>query len=125
VDLDAAERRIDEWQTGFEERAAQAKELSRRLARLSGSARSGDGLIEVTVGPTGVVTRLHLADSIRRHPAAELATKIVAVIRQAEARLVTQVRRATAETVGLNTETGRAIVASYTNRFKCGDRASP
>ena len=52
--------RIDAWERGFTERAAQAKALAERTAQLSATARGGDGLIDVTVGPDGQVTDLRL-----------------------------------------------------------------
>src|SRR4051812_41918868 len=64
-DLDAAERWVDGWQAGFAERAAQARELSRRLAELSATARSEDGLVEVIVGSSGLLTGLRLDEGIR------------------------------------------------------------
>ena len=51
-DLEAAERLVDDWQAGFEQRAAQARDLAARLAGLTAAARSDDGFITVTVGPT-------------------------------------------------------------------------
>ncbi|GAA3912798.1 YbaB/EbfC family nucleoid-associated protein [Actinoplanes auranticolor] len=65
-DLDAAERRVDDWQAGFEQRAAQARELAGRLAQLSGAARSDDGLVTVTVGAGGALTGLELDEGVRR-----------------------------------------------------------
>jgi endonuclease/exonuclease/phosphatase (EEP) superfamily protein YafD len=47
--LDTAEQRIDDWQSGIEQQAARARALAARLAEVTGSARSNDGLIEVIV----------------------------------------------------------------------------
>jgi len=112
-DLEAAERRIDEWQAGFERRAAQARELNARLASLRAGARSDDGLVSVTVGPTGRVVDLRLEEGIRRRPAAETAREILTTLAAAQASLTAQVTAATEETVGADSETGRAVIASF------------
>jgi DNA-binding protein YbaB len=115
-DLEAAERRIDAWQAGFEQRAAQARELAARLARLTASARSDDGLVTVTVGGNGMLTGLELDEDVRRQPAAETARQILAALAAAQSDLSTQATSVTAETVGADSETGRAVLASLARR---------
>jgi DNA-binding protein YbaB len=115
-DLDAAERLVDEWQAGFEERAAQARELSARLSRLTTTARSEDGLVEVTVGPSGTMVGLELDEEIRGRSAAETAREILAALAAAQAEMTRAATEVTAETVGADTETGRAVISSFTTR---------
>jgi len=115
-DLDAAERLVDDWQAGFEQRAAQARDLAARLAGLTASARSDDGLVTVTVGPDGAMTGLELDERVRRKPAAETAGQILATLAAAQADLTAQATTATEETVGADSETGKAVLASLTRR---------
>ncbi len=115
-DLGAAEQLADDWQARIEERAAAARELSARLAGLTGSARSDDGLVEVTVGPAGTVTALELGEGVRHRPAAATAQAILATMRAARAALTAAVTAATDETVGADSPTGRAVIAAYTSR---------
>jgi DNA-binding protein YbaB len=114
--LDAAERWVDDWQAGIAERAARAKELSERVAQLSATARSGDGLVEVTVSASGVVSGLSLDERVRDWPAARIAEQVMAVMRAAHERLTEQVTEATADTVGLDDPAGRAVVESFASR---------
>ena len=109
--------RIDDWERGFAERAAQAKALAERTARLSATVRSDDELVEVTVGSNGQVTDLRLAEAIRAQPAATTARQILTVIRAAKSSLVRQYSEATAETVGVDSETGRAVLAGLAARL--------
>jgi hypothetical protein len=120
-DLDEAERLVDNWQAGFEERAAQARALAARLAGLTATARSDDGLVAVTVGPSGTVTDLSLEEGIRNRPATTTARAVMATLRAAQASLTEAARQITAETVGADTETGRAVIASYTAREGSAD----
>jgi len=114
--LDEAMRLVDDWQAGIEARAARARELASRLGALTGSARSDDGLVSVTVGATGAITGLELKEGIRDRPAADTARAILATVRAAQASLTAAATAVTAETVGTDSETGRAVIASYVSR---------
>jgi hypothetical protein len=115
-DLDEAERLVDDWQAGIEERATQARALSARLGSLTATARSEDELVTVTVGASGVISGLSLEEGIRDQPADETARAILATLRAAQASLTKAATEATAETVGADSETGKAVIASYIAR---------
>jgi DNA-binding protein YbaB len=115
-DLDEAERLVDDWQAGFEERAAQARELAARLGALTVSVRSDDGLVSVTVGSSGALVDLDLDEESRPRPAATTAREILATLRAAQAALTSAATAVTAETVGAESETGKAVIASYVAR---------
>ena len=117
-DLDDAERLVDDWQAGIEARAAAARELSERLAGLTASARSDDDLVTVTLGSSGVMTGLELADGIRRQPAADTARSILETTRAAQAALTAAATEITAETVGADSATGQAVIASFQARWR-------
>jgi hypothetical protein len=53
-------QRIDEWERSLGQRAEQAQELARKIAELTVTAHSSDGLVEVTVGAEGRVGSIHL-----------------------------------------------------------------
>ncbi|GIE81381.1 hypothetical protein Aph02nite_73310 [Actinoplanes philippinensis] len=107
------QRLIDEWRDVIEKRAAQSRELEARLAQLSGTARSPDGLVAVTVGPAGDLAALELGEGIRRRAAAVTAREIVSTLRAAHVALVAAVTVVADETVGAGTATGRAIISAY------------
>jgi hypothetical protein len=110
TDIDAAEDRLDHWTAGVSAQAERAATLSRRVAAPTGRAATDDGSIRVTVGSSGQLESLHLADE-------ELARTILAVMRRAQADLATKVAAEVEETVGADTETGRAVIHSFTTRF--------
>ncbi|MEU8656188.1 YbaB/EbfC family nucleoid-associated protein [Actinoplanes philippinensis] len=107
------QRLIDEWRDVIEKRAAQSRELETRLAQLSGTARSPDGLVTVTVGPAGDLAALDLGEGIRRRAAAVTAREIVSTLRAAHVALVAAATAGADETVGAGTATGRAIISAY------------
>lgn len=116
-DIDAAEDWLDHWAAGVSAQAERAATLSRRVAALTSTAQSGDGAITVTVGASGQVEALELEDRVQSLPGRELSRRIMVVMRQAQARLADQVTAEVRQTVGADTETGRAVIHSYEVRF--------
>jgi YbaB/EbfC DNA-binding family len=108
--IDAAEDWLDDWTAGISAQAERAATLSRRVAALTASAESADGSIKVTVGSAGQVESLDLDD-------AELARRILSVMRKAQSNLARQVTAQVQDTVGADTETGRAVIDSFELRF--------
>ena len=116
-DIDAAEEWLDSWVGQVNAQAQRSVELSRRVAALTGSAQGRDGAIRVTVGSTGQVEQLELDDRVRELAGPRLAQEIMSVMRRAQAVLSGQVAEQVRETVGEDTETGRAVLHSFDSRF--------
>lgn len=116
-DLDRAEEWVRSWTAQVSARADAAAALAERVAELSASATGADGAIRVTVGSSGVVTGLNLNDRVQRMPAQELAAQIMAVIARAQVALGGRVGELVDDTVGPDSETGRAVLDSFTRRF--------
>ncbi len=88
--------------------------LADRLAALTASATGDDGVVTVTVAGSGTVTGLRLDDRVRGLTGATLSAEIMRTMRRAQADLVGQVTAAVDETVGVSSETGRAVLESVT-----------
>lgn len=116
-DIDAAEEWLDSWVGQVNAQAQRSVELSRRVAALTGSAQSRDGAIRVTVGSAGQVERLELDDRVRELSGLRLAQEIMSVMRRAQTALSGQVAEQVRETVGQDSETGRAVLHSFDSRF--------
>jgi hypothetical protein len=116
-DIDAAEDWLDSWTAGVNEQARAAADLARQVSALSSTAESDDGSIRVTVGSTGQIERLELADT-------ELGRRVMQVMHEAQARLATAVAATVEQTVGADTETGRAVIHSFETRFPAPDPRS-
>ena len=112
-DLDEAERLVGEWQAGIEERASHARALAQRLSAITATAGSDGGLVSVTIDSSGHLTDLVLREGIRDQPAAATARAILATVRSARESLTAAVRTITNETVGAESETGRAVITAY------------
>jgi DNA-binding protein YbaB len=109
--------RIDRWERSMADRAEQAQTLARRAAAMSATARSGDGLVQVTVGPEGQIERLELAEQTRQQPASATARQIMETITAAKSKLIFHFAAVAEETVGTDTETGRMLMTSLRKRL--------
>ncbi|MFC0506647.1 YbaB/EbfC family nucleoid-associated protein [Micromonospora costi] len=115
--LDAAARRLGEWEKGITDRAARAKTLSSQVQALSGTARSADHLVEVTVDSSGALVALRLDERTRQQPAARTAAQILATTKAAQADLLRQVTAVATGTLGDDDPTAQAVVDSYRRRL--------
>ncbi|HZM83681.1 MAG TPA: YbaB/EbfC family nucleoid-associated protein [Candidatus Limnocylindrales bacterium] len=115
--LDASEQWLAEWSASIDERASQAQKLANKVATLSASHRSADGEVAITVSASGQVVDLKFSERIRDRSPDELARLVMATIRQAQARLTQLARQAAEETVGADSATGEAVVASFSRQF--------
>ncbi|MFE9188056.1 YbaB/EbfC family nucleoid-associated protein [Micromonospora sp. NPDC007208] len=115
--LDAAGRRLDEWETSISDRAARAKALSTQVQALTGTATSPDRSVEVTVNASGLLIGLRLDERIRQYSSAQTAREIMATTRAAHADLLKRLTEATTETLGDGDPTGQAIIDSYQRRL--------
>ncbi|MCF0092939.1 YbaB/EbfC family DNA-binding protein [Micromonospora sp. MH99] len=114
--LDAAGRRLDEWESSLAERAERAKTLSTRMRELTGTAHTPDRTVQVTVDSAGLLIDLWLDERTRQQPAARTAQQIVDTTRAARADLLRQVGEVTAASLG-DDASARAIIDSYRSRL--------
>ncbi|MEV4122959.1 YbaB/EbfC family DNA-binding protein [Micromonospora sp. NPDC049645] len=114
--LDAAQLRLDEWESSLAERAERAKRLSTMMRDLTGTARNADRTVDVTVDSTGLLIDLRLDERIRRQPAAHTARQILETTTAARADLLRQVNVVTAGSLG-DDASAQAIIDSYRSRL--------
>ncbi|SCL30906.1 YbaB/EbfC DNA-binding family protein [Micromonospora rhizosphaerae] len=119
--LDAAQRRIDEWESSIQARAERSRALSERLSGLTASAVSPDRTVEATVDSAGTLIDLRLDERIRTQSAARTAEQVLATTRAAYAELLRQVTEATRETLGPDDPAVSAVIDSYGRRLGARD----
>lgn len=122
--LDDAEDWVRSWSAQASGRAEAAAALADRVAVLTASATGADRAVRVTVGSSGAMTGLELDDRVQRMTGAELAEEILRVMRRAQAGLAEGVAEAVEQTVGSDTETGRAVLDSFGRRFPSEPQAA-
>jgi YbaB/EbfC DNA-binding family protein len=116
-DADAAEEWLDSWVAGVDARAARAVDLSRRVSTVTGEASSRDGSVSVAVGATGQLARLDIADRALTGSGERLSREIMRLVAQAQAQVAARVADQVEQTVGADSETGRAVIQSFATRF--------
>jgi hypothetical protein len=116
-DIDSTQEWLASWAAGADAQTIRAAELSRRVATLTGEARSRDGSIAVAVGSAGQLVRLDIDGRPGQLTGAALSREIMALVRRAQIHLSAQVAGQVRDTVGADTETGRAMIDSYEERF--------
>ncbi|MGX6602058.1 YbaB/EbfC family nucleoid-associated protein [Micromonosporaceae bacterium Da 78-11] len=99
--------------------------LADRVAALSASATGGDGAVTVTVASSGIVTELLLEDRVRQLSGETLSAEILRTMRRAQAALADQAATAVDETIGADTETGKAVLDSFSQRFPVEPAEAP
>ncbi|MFF0372997.1 YbaB/EbfC family nucleoid-associated protein [Actinoplanes missouriensis] len=114
-DIDAADEWLEGWTARIDAQAARAARLAQRVAGLSAQAR-GHGA-SVTVGANGQVVGLDLDERMYDLSPHELSEEILAVMRSAQQSLVDQVAEEVHDTVGADSETGRAVLDGFARRF--------
>jgi hypothetical protein len=113
------------WRAQVSGHTEAAAALADRVAMLSASATSDAGAITVTVASSGIPTGLTLDDRVQRLAGAELAAEILRVMRRAQAALADRVAEAVDEIMGAGTETGKAVLESFAQRFPAEFDRSP
>lgn len=116
-DSDAAQEMLHSWTAALSTRAQAAAALSDRVATIEASATGAGGAVRVTVAASGALMDLRLDDRVQRIRGAELASIIMATIARAQAGLTEEVSRAVHDTVGTDSETGRAVTDTFARRF--------
>jgi hypothetical protein len=112
-DLDSAEAFVDDWAARAGERARQAQEMATQLHDLTAKATSHDGNVTVIVNNVGIPTDIRLENEVERWPAPRTAEAIMATMRAAQIALRGRVTAVAERTVGVDTEAGRHVLASF------------
>lgn len=115
--LDDAAEWVRSWNSRTPAGAEVTAALADRVAGLAASATGGDGAVRISVNSGGNVTELSLDDRVHRLTGADLAAEIMRTMRRAQAGLLVQVAVAVEETVGAESDTGRAVLESFEQRF--------
>lgn len=117
-DPDEAIQRIDDWAAGFARKAERYEAARQRTEQLSFTASSKDGTVKVTVGADGVVSGLEFGQKTRTIPPEELSRMVLSTMREAQARITSQVAEVMQDELGdEDQQTRSAMLDSLRSRF--------
>ncbi|KZB81700.1 YbaB/EbfC family nucleoid-associated protein [Amycolatopsis regifaucium] len=117
-DPEEAQRKLDQWAEGLENKAQRYAAAQERTEQLRLTASSSDGAVKVTVGADGGVTELEFGNKARTYPLEELSRQILATMRQAQSGIATRVAEVMQETLGdEDQETRSLMIGTLRSRF--------
>ena len=116
-DLESAEQWASDWEARAREQLFQAQEMAARVSELKATAENRDKTVSVTVEANGVPTTIRLTEAVSGWHPDRISTEIMATMAKAQAKLTVAVTQVAQDTVGADSETGRAVLSTYHNRF--------
>lgn len=109
--------RLRSWLVGVSRQAEAAVVLSDRVAALTSTGVALGGAVRVRVDSAGRLVGLELDESVGRVPAAQLASAVLQAVAAAQRGLNPLVAQVVAETVGVDSQTGQAVVDSFATQY--------
>lgn len=118
LDPGGAVERLAAWKGRIDKLAADTRAMSERLQPLRVVVTDPGGLAEVTVDSTGALVDLRLTDRMQRTQPEVVARTILATLAEARRQLAERSREIIADTVGVDSPTGRAVVEQVTRQAR-------
>ncbi|MEU6127716.1 YbaB/EbfC family nucleoid-associated protein [Saccharopolyspora sp. NPDC047091] len=116
-DISATERMVREWQERATEKAEKFGRMQAQIEQISVTESSRDGAVRVTVGSSGMIEDLMLAESAGNRPMAKLAGEIMRTVQLAQSKLPERMQEAAASTVGEGDEAVRHMLGQAKRFF--------
>lgn len=114
LDSEAVRARVENWKQRTMASAEKTQEAAGRLQALRVSAMDPNGIVEVTVDSGGALLDVRLSPRVQRQSPEYTQVMIMDAYRQARVRLAEAAREVVEETIGSTSQTGSAILASFT-----------
>lgn len=125
LDPGGAVERLKAWKNRIDKLAADTRAMSERLAPVRVVTADPGGLAEVTVDSSGSLVGLRLTERIQRTQPEVVAQAILATLAVARRELAERSQEIVAETVGVDSATGRAVVEQLRRQARDSSTASP
>jgi DNA-binding protein YbaB len=114
---DDAVARLQERQEAFQRTVAATQEMATRMRTLTAAASDANGLVTVTVDSSGVLLNAEFSARINRTAPEAVSRALMEALAQAKQRVAAQTQEVIAETVGADSETGRAVAQDLQARL--------
>jgi DNA-binding protein YbaB len=116
-DIGAAERMVRDWQERAAEKAEKFGRMQSAIESITVSETSRDGAVRVTVGSSGILQDLQLADSAGKMPMPRLAAEIMRAVQAAQAKIPELMQQAAADTVGVEDPAVQHVLGQARKHF--------
>ncbi len=114
---EATRAMLEERKARFEQMAAQTQAMAEQMNQLTVTVTDPNELVSVAVDSTGNLTGIQLSARIQRTNPDVVSRTIMETIAEAKRRIIEQTQAVIADTVGADSETGKAVAASLKARF--------
>lgn len=113
LNLDDAQARLAAWKDRAEDLASQTVTASRELQELKVTGADGNGVAEVTIDSGGALIGIKLSSRVKRQDPEDTQVIIMEAYRVARVNLAAAAAEIIGQTVGADTNTGRALLAGF------------
>ncbi|GAA2274007.1 hypothetical protein GCM10009853_029850 [Glycomyces scopariae] len=114
LNMEDAQTRLEAWRDRTVDFASQTETASRALQELKATGADDNGVAQVTVDASGALAGIKLSSRVKRQDPQDTEAVIIEAYRVARVNLAKAAAEIIAETVGTDTPTGRALLASFT-----------
>ena len=111
------ERMVRHWQERAAEKAAKYGQMQQRIEQIVVTESSRDGAIRVTVGSSGMLQSLELAESAGNRPMAKLGAEIMRTVQLAQSKVPDLVQQVVDDTVGMDDPAAAHMVSESRKVF--------
>jgi DNA-binding protein YbaB len=108
---------LEERQARFAAMAASTNEMAERLKGLSVMVTDPNEIVTVAVDANGTLTGIELSTRIQRTSPDVVSYTIMETLAEAKRRILEQTGEVIAETIGADSETGKAVTQNLRERF--------
>jgi DNA-binding protein YbaB len=109
--------RLQERQAAFQKTVAATQEMATRMRTLTATASDANGLTTVTVDSSGVLLKADFSARIQRTAPEAVSRALMEALAYAKQRVAEQTQAVIAETVGADSDTGRAVAQDLQARL--------
>ncbi|MBO3733462.1 YbaB/EbfC family nucleoid-associated protein [Glycomyces niveus] len=109
--------RLQERQAAFQKTVAATQEMATRMRTLTATASDANGLTTVTVDSSGVLLKADFSARIQRTTPEAVSRALMEALAYAKQRVAEQTQAVIAETVGADSDTGRAVAQDLQARL--------
>lgn len=116
---------LDEWKQNTARRLEESQMMVARMEKLKATVTSTDGKVTVTVNAHGIVTDLKLREDVKGDNAERTQATIMSTMAKARNELGKTAAQVVKDTVGHDSETGKAIMAGFRKRLHKPGNTTP
>ncbi|WP_035736852.1 YbaB/EbfC family nucleoid-associated protein, partial [Glycomyces arizonensis] len=114
---DDAVARLQERQAAFQRTVAATQEMASRMGTLTATASDANALVTVAVDSNGVLLKADFTARVQRTAPEAVSRALMEALAGAKRNIAGQTQQIIAETVGADSETGRAVARDLQSRL--------